>query len=341
MRLGKNDLLGLFANAASQTGASVAFWGDPDKHPFHIVLTSERESRRFLVYIWNITHGGGAARAADEFRIQITGVQSIEFSPGATTLVLGYYERAKVFAGWDSSQHLGTVSSSPSLQVRESALIDANNNGISVYPKSNDEVVVCFTAPFLAEYAFTSTIMHGYTSTEMQTSVAEIVKAEPQSDFLDPQVPEERKRQLRSQALLHRAYDFRRRIMAAYQNTCSVSGTQMKLLDAAHILPVNVDGSHDGTSNGICLDALYHRAFDQGLLVIMSDYKLGLDMSKIDILAALNLTGGYPRFLDGLRIVLDLPASNQDRPNPDLLKLALSARSVDMRKVKLVSELRR
>lgn len=340
MRLRKSDLLGKIAAAVSLTDSTLAYWGDPDEHPFRIVLTLGGQSQRFLVYIWNITHGGGAARAADEYRIQITGVETIDTLPGATTLLLGYFEPANVFAGWDASRHIGAVAFSPSLQVREDALLAANNNGISIYPKSNDEVVVCCAPAFLTEYTLTSSIMHGYTTTDMQDAVRAIVTAAPQVEVPVPEVPEERKRLLRTQAQLHRAHDFRRRVLAAYQNTCAVSGTQMRLLDAAHILPVSIDGSHDGTSNGVCLDALYHRALDQGLLAIMPDFRIGLDMSKVDALAALNLAGGYDRFLGGLRVVLDLPASIVDRPSPALLRQALAARNIDMSRVQPVSALR-
>ena len=33
--------------------------------------------------------------------------------------------------------------------------------------------------------------------------------------------------------------------------------------------------SHDGKSDGLCLDALYNRAFDQGLLAVMPDFRIG------------------------------------------------------------------
>jgi putative restriction endonuclease len=293
MRLEKSELLRLVASAASLTGVSLAFWGDPSVHPFRIVLSMDGRSQRFLLYIWNITHGGGAARATDEYRIQVTGVQSIDVLPGATTLILGYYEAANVFAGWDGSQHDGPVASSPSLQVRESALLDANINGISVYPKNNDGVVVCASPPFLTEYAFTSPAMHGYTTSDMQAAVSSIIAADPEVDVPPHQVPEERGRVLRTQAELHRAHDFRYRVLAAYRNTCAVSRTQLRLVDAAHILPVSVDGSHDGTPNGLCLEAAYHRAFDQGLLVVLPDYTIALDTSKVKTVSDLNLAGGY------------------------------------------------
>ncbi len=340
MRLEKAELLRRIASAALTAGSSLAYWGDPTVHPFRIALNLDGQSRRLLVYIWNITHGGGTARAADEYRIQITGVPSIDALPGATTLILGYYAPANVFAGWDASEHLGVVASSPSLQVRQSALLDANTQGIAVFPKSNEEVVVCCTPHFLTEYLLTSTMMHGYTAGDVQQAMQDIVTATPHEGISLSDLPEERKRHLRTQALLHRAHDFRRRVLAAYQNTCAVSGTQMRLVEAAHILPVSVEGSHDGTSNGLCLEGTYHRAFDQGLLAIMPDFGIGLDMSKVDALAEMNLAGGYDRFLSGLRVVLDLPASGPDRPSAELLQRALEARNINVGRIKFITELR-
>lgn len=338
MRLEKSDLLRHALDALAQAGLSIAFWGDPNEHPYRLVLTSGSDSCRILLYIWNITHGG-KNRSADEYRIQVTGVESIDLLPGTTTLILGYYEGTNVFAGWDATRHAGKVSFSPSLQVREDHLLAANLNGVSLYPKSNEVVVVC-SPPFLAEYVFSAAQMHGYITTDIQKAVQEFVVAEPEEDLPEPEIPEERKKVIRTQAQLHRAYDFRRRVLAAYQNTCAVSAMQMRLVDAAHILPVNTPGSHDGTSNGLCLDALYHRAFDQGLLVILPEYTIGLDMSRLDRLAEVRLSGGFERFLGGLRDAIDLPASRRDRPNPEMLKQALAARSVDVAKVRLVSDLR-
>jgi len=41
-------------------------------------------------------------------------VTTIDQVAGSKTLLLGYWLQNDVFAGWDASQHLGNVSSSPS-----------------------------------------------------------------------------------------------------------------------------------------------------------------------------------------------------------------------------------
>ena len=48
----------------------------------------------------------------------------------------------------------------------------------------------------------------------------------------------------------------------------SASRIQLGLLDAAHILPVGADGSHDGVTNGLALAPTYHRAYPDSVHLI-------------------------------------------------------------------------
>jgi len=54
-----------------------------------VVPDSDTEGIILRIYIWNLTHGGGAQRPLDEYRIQITGVTSLKFESGVQTLLLG------------------------------------------------------------------------------------------------------------------------------------------------------------------------------------------------------------------------------------------------------------
>jgi putative restriction endonuclease len=56
--------------------------------------------------------------------------------------------------------------------------------------------------------------------------------------------------------------------MFAYGNRCAVTRVQLRLVDAAHILPVGTTGSADHVRNGIALSPTYHRAFDAGLIYL-------------------------------------------------------------------------
>lgn len=68
---------------------------------------------------------------------------------------------------------------------------------------------------------------------------------------------------------------FRRMILANYGGRCALTGIDIpQLLLASHIIPW-ADKSHKNdrlnSCNGICLSALYDKAFDQGLITISPD----------------------------------------------------------------------
>jgi putative restriction endonuclease len=69
---------------------------------------------------------------------------------------------------------------------------------------------------------------------------------------------------------------FRRAVFAAYKARCCITGLQTRqLLVASHIIPWSVDHSNRvNPSNGLCLNALHDRAFDRGLMIIDSNFRL-------------------------------------------------------------------
>jgi putative restriction endonuclease len=69
---------------------------------------------------------------------------------------------------------------------------------------------------------------------------------------------------------------FRHAVFAAYDCRCCVTGLQTsQLLVASHIIPWAVDHTNRvNPCNGLCLNALHDRAFDRGLMVIDSRFRL-------------------------------------------------------------------
>ncbi|MBX3442553.1 MAG: HNH endonuclease [Planctomyces sp.] len=73
---------------------------------------------------------------------------------------------------------------------------------------------------------------------------------------------------------------FRRAVLTSYESRCAISGiAEPGLLVASHIIPwtESVERRADPT-NGLCLNALFDRAFDRGLLTV--DEKLRVRASK-------------------------------------------------------------
>lgn len=73
-------------------------------------------------------------------------------------------------------------------------------------------------------------------------------------------------------------YFFRRTILASYNNRCCITGISIpELLVASHIIPWAVDKTNRmNPCNGLCLNVLHDRAFDEGLITITPDYTLKL-----------------------------------------------------------------
>ncbi len=69
---------------------------------------------------------------------------------------------------------------------------------------------------------------------------------------------------------------FRSAIMAAYNDTCCITGIQQKeLLIAGHIRPWGIDETNRlNPRNGIAINALHDKAFENGFLTITCDYKI-------------------------------------------------------------------
>jgi len=93
----------------------------------------------------------------------------------------------------------------------------------------------------------------------------------PEEDLLKE--GEERERTVK--ARVNQAF-FRRSVLAAYNNTCCVTGiNQPEFLIACHIRPWSLDEKNRlNPRNGIAMNALHDKAFETGYITITPDYKI-------------------------------------------------------------------
>lgn len=100
---------------------------------------------------------------------------------------------------------------------------------------------------------------------------------------------------------------FRNTILSAYGYKCCVSGINVpKFLIASHIKPWKDSSAQEKTNprNGLCLNALHDRAFDQGYITISTDYKILVhdkfkNNNEID-----EVTRNFIIFKEGMEIML-------------------------------------
>jgi putative restriction endonuclease len=69
---------------------------------------------------------------------------------------------------------------------------------------------------------------------------------------------------------------FRSTILSSYNSKCCITGLSIPIfLEAGHIIPWSEDNDNrTNPQNGLCLNKLHHKAFDEGLLTITPDYKI-------------------------------------------------------------------
>lgn len=322
--LTKKHLLNLLLHAIDEGGwrSLVAI----ASHPYLLrAFRGDERGFNLRIYIWNCTHGGGSARAKDEYRIQFTGVVP-ETHPGEITLLLGWHDGYGVFIGWDISKHSGQDSKSPSAQVKEDALANAHTHAFSIHRRQNNEIVVAFRPEFLVEYALNAKSLH-----KTGKAASDISLLNSLDSITDAQIGSvtNRERQviLSQIARKYRAYDFRRRVLGAYEHRCAVCGVQLELIDAAHIIPVADPSSTDETSNGVALCKIHHAAMDRNLISFDEKYRIEVSESEIERLADANLAGGIKEFKQHLKAAIILPADRRDYPSPSYIKQARSVRN--------------
>jgi len=330
-RISKSDLLQRIISAVKASGWNAIVL--TSEHPFKLSLFRADQRIAVLCYIWNLTHGG-YPRNPNEVRIQITGIDTFRIEEGVKTLLLGWGEDEQMFAGFDVTKHLISMSGrSPSLQVRRETLEEAKAKAFFPQTRDNQEIVIAFRSDFLATYVQELEELHKTAQHPSELRQLErIANTDIEQEIRDiPAGP--RKTVLEQINRKVRDARFRKNVLAAYSFRCAVSGIQLDLVDAAHIIPVEHVRGTDELKNGICLSALHHRAFDLGLIGIKRDYSVVLNERRMAELHSIGWDGGAAEFKAGLRDQLLLPARRAHYPDPGYLVFGQQLRGWSARRL--------
>ena len=323
-RLRKPELLNVVERALRDDGFNILHLSQPGTHPGRYQVFRGDQTYRLCVYIWNLTHGG-RNRPVDEWRIQVTGIDSFQPEPGGKTLILGWWDDTSVFAGFDLSRHTGNFGASPSIQLQEAALHQAVINGFAPHNKGNGELAIAFRPDFLPTYIENLELLHGCGEVSREIELLHQIGQDPAS-LTDTEITEDiaepRRYAFVSTRKALRDIDFRDRVLTAYSQRCAMCGIQLRLLDGAHILPVAHPDSTDGTDNGVALCTLHHRAFDRSLLTFDPEYRILLNEEMLEELKSIDQARGYKKFKKVLRPILALPPDKKDRPAAHFIEAA-------------------
>ncbi len=323
--LTKSQLLETIVTAIRESGWNVLYLSD--NHPFDLQMYQGDQSYRLHIYIWNITHGGGHARPADEYRIQVTGISQFHQLPGAKSLILGWWSAGNVFAGFDFRKHNAPLGFSPSLQIRRQSLELAAQNGFAASDKGNQEIAIAFRPDFLAQYVIDLETLHDFGQSTQDLTALETVAQQPEVNTAElPVTSPQRRTAVTSVSRRLRDAKFRKNVLTAYNYRCAFCGVQLNLTDAAHIVPVSHEDSVDRTYNGLALCALHHQAYDQSLVTVWEDYTVRVHEAEVTSLQALQRGAGIEAFRIALFPSILLPSVISDRPHADFVRLGNAIR---------------
>lgn len=315
MALSKAELYSAVESAFYESGWSCLRLSPKDEHPARYCIFRDSQRANLLIYVWNLTPGG-RNRPLDEWRIQATGVARFEQASEGETLILGWHDLRRVFAGFDLKHHGERLGRSPSIQLRQAALDRAEIDGLCAHNKGSGEVAIAFRPDFLGTYATNLGALHQCAEVPGEIELLNALAHHPSTvDDADLQtVAETRRYAVAATRRSLRANDFRRRVMTAYGYSCAMCGTQLRLLEGAHILPAAHPDSTDETCNGLALCVLHHRAYDRAFVAFDAEFRIRLNESMARELEARRQDGGLQAFRDALRPILALPPDRRDRP---------------------------
>jgi putative restriction endonuclease len=251
----------------------------------------------------------------------MTGVKSpLEPSADGPTVLMGYEPQSRLFAGFDLARHRIFTPGSSSVQINIGELHRAETDGLTFHRKSNDEIAVGVRPDMFVPYCLNAELLHRFGG---DADFLRLLRRVPSPQPPAPQdldvLPTPRRRVVQEVNRLTRLAGFRQQVLFAYGNRCAVTRVQLRLVDAAHILPVGADGSADHVTNGIALSPTYHRAFDAGLIYLDDAHQMRLNDGQIQLLREMNLAGGVDRFRAPLGRQIFLPPDPNQRPSRDFI----------------------
>jgi putative restriction endonuclease len=324
----KAELLQRVAAALHLSGWQL-LWLNQD-HPAKARLIKGSQSLDAWIYIWNLTPGGRPKTRPLERRIQPTGIgDRFRASPGARTFILGWSAETNVFAAFDYRFHAGQIGNSPSIQTDLPALEAAAQDGLGVFAKTTGELSIGVRPDMFGLYVEQMQALHASGTSQAQLSLLRRMAEDALDvgfDEIDASVPPQRRKVMTATLRLLRDRRFSQKVLSAYRHRCAFCEIQLRLLDAAHILPVAHPDSDDLVTNGVALCALHHRAYDAALVRFDDTYSIEISTAAIAGLASAGLSGGAQQFAAALRPSLLLPKAKAEHPSAQMIGKANALR---------------
>jgi len=320
-----------FIVALEMAGATVLVLSGIDKRPLTLGVVVGEATYRLEVYLWTVTQGGKGRGRPREYRIQRTSAAPFVLRAGVRTIMGGWHEETGTFAFWDVRRHLSEAKS-PSSQISLDTLEAASARGLATEHRQlaeGDEVAIAVQPDYLLWYVREYERIYDVAGEVGDAGNLIEAKPEDEREFIDSGDDvraASRRHQLVEVVRNFRDARFRPLVLRAYSYRCCLTGVALRLVDAAHVVPVSDPTSTDEPRNGVALNPLLHRAYDAGLLGLLPGGKAALNERLLATLRRQKLDAGLDLVRSVVPAVVTKPNSPEFVPPDDYLKRGLLAR---------------
>ncbi len=320
-----------FITALEMAGATVLVLSGTDKRPLTLGVVVGDATYRLEVYLWTVTQGGKGRGRPREYRIQRTSADPFVLRAGVRTIMGGWHEETGTFAFWDVRRHL-TKAKSPSSQISLDTLEAASSRGLATEYRNlaeGEEVAIAVQPDYLLWYVREYERIYDVAGEVGDAGKLIEAKPEDEREFIDSGDDEHaasRRHQLVEVVRNFRDARFRPLVLRAYSYRCCLTGVALRLVDAAHVVPVSDPTSTDEPRNGVALNPLLHRAYDAGLLGLLPGGKTSLNERLLANLRKQKLDAGLDLIRGLVPGEMTMPTSLEFVPPDDYLRRGLRAR---------------
>ena len=324
-----STLVNAILDSFQDSGTSGILISSIRQHPRRFIVETETGGIEVWVYAWTLTHGGRPS-LPDEYRIQMTTVSSpLPFNPKGYTLLLGYEPNLKMFAGFDLNRHRIFTVGSPSVQIDINCIYKALEDGLAFDRKTNQEIAVGIRPDQMLNYMANAEDLHRIgKNAAMYNLLSKASASEKISKKEIAKLVPNRQKIISNVTRWARSASFRQQILHAYDYRCSVTRMQLRLVEAAHVLPVQAEETIDNVSNGIALSPTYHRAYDSGLIYLDENYEMKINPTRELQIVTLKLDGGIEDFKHNLNKRIYLPQDKRQWPEISMIQKANKYRRI-------------
>lgn len=321
-----------FITALEMAGATVLVASGEDARPLVLSVVVGATTYRVEVFLWTVTQGGKGRNRPREYRIQRTATPGFVLKPRVRTLMGGWHEDTGTFAFWDVRRHLTSEGKSPSSQISLDTLERAASVGMATEVRDaseGQEIAIAIQPDYLLWYLREYERIYDCGPEVTQAPGLVDAKPEDEREFIDEGTTEDstaRRYKITEVVQAFRLARFRPLVLRAYGWRCCLTGVALRLVDAAHVVPVSDPTSTDEPKNGVALNPTLHRAYDLGLLGLLPGGRTAINERLIAGLQKQKLGDGLELFRGMVPATMRMPGSPDLHPPEDYFRRGLIAR---------------